>query len=580
MSGTIRVQPLLTPDNYPQAVFDLIKGAKRRLWIQNQYINLNPQGDLPEFKRIINLLLKKIETQPDLDVRIICRNLMAPGADASGSPKAPGADASGSPKAPGADASGSPQPEFVSFGEGAPPPPGDKIYVNGLNAVTGEPLVPPLTLAELAQVVLRGAAPLPAEVRSSAAAANFRQFGLPDAVDADDIRQAGWGVVVPAGRDDLFERIKPLWNHRAKTVPADRLKRLTYNPGERCRDWLRRHGMAYGSQLPTVVPYHLLLLGTPVEISFGFQYLLDLEYSVGRLSFTNDADWTRYCEAVVKTETEGSLRKRNIAWFAPRHDPATNISHDELVLPLTKEDPSGLTSLSGYESVPLLAANATRAKLFEALNEAQPAFLFTASHGLGLPQGHAQQAALQGALVTSDWPKNGPVGEDHCLAGQHIQSDVRGMVAFLFACFGAGTPREDDYPMDLAAPRQVLADAPFVAALPQALLANGALAVLGHVDRAWGCSIRPAAVKQRIGPFRNMVDRILRGRCIGNATRDFSDRSAVLSQELLDMVAPGGMPIDDESLVYSWVERNDARSYILLGDPAVRLGRYTSRGPD
>ena len=42
--------------------------------MQNQYINLNPQEDFPEFKKIVNVLLKKIEA--GLDVRIVCRDLM------------------------------------------------------------------------------------------------------------------------------------------------------------------------------------------------------------------------------------------------------------------------------------------------------------------------------------------------------------------------------------------------------------------------------------------------------------------------------------------------------------------------
>ena len=55
-------------------MYDLIKGANQRVWVQNQYINLNPQEDFPEFKKIVNVLLKKIEA--GLDVRIICRDLM------------------------------------------------------------------------------------------------------------------------------------------------------------------------------------------------------------------------------------------------------------------------------------------------------------------------------------------------------------------------------------------------------------------------------------------------------------------------------------------------------------------------
>ncbi|HEV2293703.1 MAG TPA: hypothetical protein VGR35_07595, partial [Tepidisphaeraceae bacterium] len=445
----------------------------------------------------------------------------------------------------------------------------DTVYVNGIHARTGEPLVKSQTIAAWAGELRGRGLDVPQEVRASVQAARFRAFGLPDTVDPNDLRQAGWGVVVPEGRkQQLLDALKPLLDHRRATVPPDRLKLLTYT-GESCREWLRQQGMAFGSQKPTIVPYHLLLAGTPEEISFEFQYLLDLEYSVGRLSFDDLTGFTAYSQAVVKTETAGTSRARKAVWFAPRHDPATVLSHDELVKPLMAGDSHGT---AGYANVPLLAAEATRANLLKSLAQEQPALLFTASHGLGLDRGDPEQRALQGALLTADWSGSGPAGADKCLAGQHVQVDVSGMVAFLFACYGAGTPLRDDYRKDLTQPPEQIADGPFVAALPQALLANGALAVIGHVERAWGCSIRPAGVRgDLLGPFRNLLSRILLGRCVGNATRDFSDRSAVLSHELLELLRTDASNVDDQTLVWNWVERNDARSYVTLGDPAVRL---------
>jgi hypothetical protein len=72
----IKVQPILTPDNYAPQVLELVRGAKKKLYLQNQYINLNPDGDLPGFQKLVKALLAKLEK--GVDVRVICRNLMKP----------------------------------------------------------------------------------------------------------------------------------------------------------------------------------------------------------------------------------------------------------------------------------------------------------------------------------------------------------------------------------------------------------------------------------------------------------------------------------------------------------------------
>jgi hypothetical protein len=157
---------------------------------------------------------------------------------------------------------------------------------------------------------------------------------------------------------------------------------------------------------------------------------------------------------------------------------------------------------------------------------------------------------------------------------------VNGVVAFLFACFGAGTPDVDQFLMDFsrASAAPALASAPFMAALPKRLLThpNGsALAVIGHIDRAWGCSIRAAKIPDaQIGSFRNSIGYILSGRRLGCVmSAQFSARFAALSAALASATsptAPSGMRLSDRELVMQWLERNDAQNYVLLGDPAVR----------
>jgi hypothetical protein len=74
-SRNIKVQPLLTPDNYAENALSLIKSATKSVWYQNQYINFRGTGeDFTEFRLLVNALKEKIDAK--LDVRIICRDMM------------------------------------------------------------------------------------------------------------------------------------------------------------------------------------------------------------------------------------------------------------------------------------------------------------------------------------------------------------------------------------------------------------------------------------------------------------------------------------------------------------------------
>jgi len=110
-----------------------------------------------------------------------------------------------------------------------------------------------------------------------------------------------------------------------------------------------------------------------------------------------------------------------------------------------------------------------------------------------------------------------------------------------------------------------------VALLPQAMLARGALGVVGHIDQAWGFSIQPDGLPPQIEPFRNFLGRVLSGRPIGFALRDFAVRASGLAVDLLDALAPQAVRPGEDMLAWAWTEQRDARNYALLGDPAVQL---------
>ena len=67
---------------------------------------------------------------------------------------------------------------------------------------------------------------------------------------------------------------------------------------------------------------------------------------------------------------------------------------------------------------------------------------------------------------------------------------------------------------------------------------------------------------------------MLAGERVGHATMDFSQRFATYSASLLSKLDPNlpeAMQPTDADLANTWIERNDAQGYVVLGDPAVRL---------
>jgi hypothetical protein len=210
----------------------------------------------------------------------------------------------------------------------------------------------------------------------------------------------------------------------------------------------------------------------------------------------------------------------------------------------------------------------------------RPAVLFSATHGMGgWKPGDPDQEARQGALLCQDWKGVGSVAPpEHYFAASDLGADaqVRGLVAFFFACYGAGTPKVDPYVHEPGQPPPTVAPQPFVAALPKALLSHpqgGALAVVGHIDRAWGFSFLSMTSQPLLNPFQNALGWILLGKPIGFAMKDFNEKYAVLSAGLSAMLEKvgWGMAVPHEKLAIEWLQRNDAQNYVVLGDPAVRL---------
>lgn len=149
------------------------------------------------------------------------------------------------------------------------------------------------------------------------------------------------------------------------------------------------------------------------------------------------------------------------------------------------------------------------------------------------------------------------------------------MIHFFFACYGGGCTDFDDYDRLNKKPRRI-ANKPFFSRLPQVMLSHrngGALAVLAHIERAWAYSFQGQRGGSQVQGFRDVIGRLLRGQRIGQATDMFNIRWAAISTELSQMQAElaRGVEVPTRTLGNLWVARDDARNFMVLGDPAVRL---------
>ena len=473
----------------------------------------------------------------------------------------------------------------------------ENLCFNGINGSTGEYLLPPMSASEVVAIALgqKIDSRLRKDLASWADRKSESHFEVVAGVDPEKLEETGWGVIFTHNADPAIrEALSPLLELRKLQASKHRGTRYKefvggdgYRPGESSRDFLSRHGVeaSQPADPDRGVPYYLLIVGSPEEIPFRFQYLLDVQYAVGRIWFETIQEYSDYAQSVVSAETRKVVVGRKATFFGVQNadDPATSLSATEMVGPLSNRMPKLMTDrrLPPWEISSILGADATKERLSKTLGASQlPSLLFTASHGMGFPKGDPRQLPHQGALLCQDWPGprdwRGSIPEAHYFSADDVPSDanLQGLIAFHFACYGAGTPELDDFSYrDSRDPVQI-APRPFLANLPRKLLSRGALAVIGHVERAWGYSFYWNRIGSQLQTFESALYEVMEGKPIGKALEYFNTRYASLSTQLSDeieAVNKYSKEPDEQFLAGTWTAHNDARSYIILGDPAVRL---------
>lgn len=488
-----------------------------------------------------------------------------------------------------------------------------QYYTNGLNGSTGQYIDEFWSLDDVVkQALAEGQMPHVVykdhEKRVKAQEGlSSKTYSPPPGRDPDRLDSVGWCAVFPEDSDPAVRRnLARLLDRRREQAGAlyceyggergsDYNKAVGYQPGETWDQFRTRHHVELGLAMPRQMPYYVLLVGGPEEIPFSFQYEIDVQRAVGRIHFDTLGEYARYAESVVGAEEGKARLPRQAVLFGTQNpdDRSTRLAAEHLVAPLYNtilQAPDYQDSLRGWDLLRVPPSQATKRKLHALLGGPEtPALLFSASHGAAFPPNAPErQHTHQGALVCQDWPGpgawRGPLPDDFLLSAADVDdgSSLWGLVSVFFACFSAGSPRQSDFihrqkrdPTE----RDLVAERAFVSPLAKRLLAHpngGALAVVGHIERAWATSFLDSFSDNSpsVGAFEILLAGLMQGQRLGWVMEAFNLRYAEISTKLsshLWNVSNSREVLDAERVAAMWTTAKDARNYVVIGDPAVRL---------
>jgi hypothetical protein len=334
-------------------------------------------------------------------------------------------------------------------------------------------------------------------------------------------------------------------------------------------------------------PRYLLILGDLHEVSAELQIALSTRYFAGRLAFSNAEDYRAYVAKVIRYESVEPTAKqcKALVYSVHRTGPmgeAIKDAEQKLIKPLLTL--SSERNEKGKIPVKFDWTNATeiakKEKMLEIMRSAPvPSLFLSVSHGWGVGAERTveEKRAMQGALcfdgnvfVTAEDAKSGPF--------------LPGGFWFLFACYGAGTPKRSachHWNSGVSAACLPKADEnPYIAALPKAALANseGPLAIVGHLDLALSSSYDAAAgFRNQAARFTELADIANKkdwrrvGPVFGDFIRDLVDVNTKITTAI-DGKQSGASPLmDRQTVIDLYLLRQDLAAYILLGDPAAYL---------
>jgi hypothetical protein len=269
--------------------------------------------------------------------------------------------------------------------------------------------------------------------------------------------EVGWGVVLPENKTisekdralalDAPEPIRklvevrnqaPVFRYRADLNNRFLRRYYTNRSSQDIAIGTGDRGTAVGC-----LPHYLLIYGTPYDVPWDLQYILNTAGFVGRLDLEN-CELEHYIDALISNWADTKSQSDQPVVWAVDHgkDDISWLLRHAIAEPVIKKlvaDPQ-----IGQQALRLVDQEATTGKLLQALADKKPAFILTTSHGMTGPLDDKQLMARQlGLLVDRElsllepdklldqWQPDGAIWYAHacCSAGSDEKTRYKGLVS-------------------------------------------------------------------------------------------------------------------------------------------------------
>lgn len=264
--------------------------------------------------------------------------------------------------------------------------------------------------------------------------------------------RVGWGVILPENTT-ISEKDRALALDAPEPIQKLVVKR-NHAPVFRYREelnnrFLRRYytngssqdiAIGTGKRGTTVdcLPRYLLIYGTPYDVPWDLQYILNTVAFVGRLDLV-DTELEHYIDALLNNWENANSRSDHPVVWAVNHgqDDISWLLRHAIAEPVAKK--LAADSQIGQKMLRLVDQKATVDSLTETLVQNKPAFILTTSHGMTGPLNDKELMAKQLGLLVDH---NSELLQPDKLLEQW-QPD--GAIWFAHACCSAGSDKETRY---------------------------------------------------------------------------------------------------------------------------------------